>query len=296
MLNWNKYVTRFSAMAVLAALAACGGGDGGGGGGGGGGASKLNTTSITSSQAVANSVVADINVGVAQIRGAESSGNVSLPGGVEIEALPTGATTSATINCSMLGGSGTGTITYKITTTGSGANTVPVSYKYTYKNCSYVANGITVTFNGSGALEYQNYSSLTDTTYTLTTSFEDLEYSYVGNGINETYTLNTSQTCDFSDSNISCHYSFGNSTITNIDASTSGRVTTIRSASIDGANIDIVYTNWAFDAATGHATAGSVTVTDSNGNKAVVTVTSSGYNVAITVSGTTTPYTVAFTS
>ena len=52
--------------------------------------------------------------------------------------------------------------------------------------------------------------------------------------------------------------------------------------------------NWQYDSQTGRPTSGTITITASNGNRAVITVTETGYNVAITVDGTTTNYVVPF--
>lgn len=59
--------------------------------------------------------------------------------------------------------------------------------------------------------------------------------------------------------------------------------------------LELDYSGWTYDAATGVASAGTITVTGITGNSAAITITPNGYSVAITVFGLTVTFGVPFT-
>jgi len=58
--------------------------------------------------------------------------------------------------------------------------------------------------------------------------------------------------------------------------------------------VQLAYAGWTYDVQTGVPSGGTVTITGANSTKAVITVVSGAYQVVITVSGTSSTYTVAF--
>lgn len=290
----TTWAGRLALVAALAALTACGGG---------GDDSSTDTPTdgtttpapgtptdlreITLSQSTADAAVATVNEGVAAVR--EVGAANLLPGGLVARGLPTGATSSGTIQCSTLGSSGSGSIDYTMTYDDS--TFFPSSYSYVYNNCTFSSTGYSYAMSGSGSLNYSRYVSATDYVFTLV---YDLTYSYTGGGYSDSGTVSSTETCTASGDSVDCTYQVGDSALRDVSITTSGSVTTIDNATIDGSYVDCVYSGWSYDASNGRATSGTVTVTDGNGNTAVITATTSGYTVVITVGGSSQTYTVSF--
>jgi hypothetical protein len=64
-------------------------------------------------------------------------------------------------------------------------------------------------------------------------------------------------------------------------------------ANYGGGWVQIAYAGWVFDATTGQPSAGTATVTGSNGDTAVINVVPGSYSVVLTVNGATSSYSVA---
>lgn len=296
-----RSITRVCVLsAFVAALAACGGGDDPAPAPGPTPAPTTPPTSppasgvqVAPSQAAANGLVSEANTSVAKVL--QASAASGLPGGALITALPTAATVNGTIECNTLGTSGSGNITYAYTTEdGTGR---PTSYVFTYNNCTWSASGITVVYNGTVNWTWTRWVAAND--YSVTYAY-DITYSYSGT-YNSSGAIRSSATCVNASNVLSCSYDIDGTRVRNgMSVTSSGTVTTVRSATveIDGTAtsgaITIVYDNWVYDSATGRATSGTVTATDTAGNSAVITATGSGYTVRVTYNGATTEYTVTF--
>ena len=239
----------------------------------------VNNVQFAESQTAANTAVSTLNAAVADI---QSVGNA--PGGAPGGAisLPVGPTASSTVNCSV---SGNFTYTYEYSNAG-----IPVSYSYTYNNCRYGTPTAYLEYNGTGRLDYINYTSATDYGWTLT---YNITYSYVSTGYNYNGTLNFTQRCTNSGGNVSCNYQVGNNGVTNIQVGTVGNITTITRATVRSGNVTATYTNWVYDSSLRRATSGSIVVSDGNGNSITVEATGSGYRVTIVYAGRSTVYTVS---
>jgi hypothetical protein len=291
-------ITRASILsAFVAALAACGGG--------GDDApapqapapapspAPAAVVEVSPSQQAADGLVAEANRSVGRVLQANAASG--LPVGALITALPTGATVNGTLECSNFGTNGSGTVSYTYTTSdGTGQ---PVSYVFTYNNCTWSVSGITIAYNGTVTWDWTRYTSATD--YAVTYAY-DITYSYTG-AYTSSGTIRSSATCVNTAGALSCSYNIDGARVrNNISITTSGTVTTVRSATVEldgttsSGTLTITYDNWIYDGATGRATSGSVTVTDSRGNSAVVTATGTGYTVVVTYNGAQSTYTVAY--
>lgn len=297
---WKMQRYAIAVVAVAAVLAACGSDDDnagtavtqgppGTGTGTGGGAATV--TAITASQDTANALVSEVNASVSGIQ--EASAADFLPGGIGTVGLPTGITSQGTIDCSTLGGgsgSGSGTVSYSFTVDEN--TSVPTASTFAYNNCSFGAAGYSYSMNGSGSLVYTNFNASNgDYTYTLT---YNVTYSFSGGGYSDSGTINSTETCTSVADVENCSYRVGDNQISNVSVQSSGSVTTIAEATVAGTYLNCVYSGWTYDAATGRATSGTVTVTDGSGNSAVVTATGSGYTVVITIGSSVSTWTVSF--
>lgn len=270
----NANGTTTSASAVLTVSPVAGGGQ---------------LTTIAASQDTANKAVQSVNQGVATLRQADAAS--SLPGGAFTRTLPGGASIQQSLACATLGTGGSGTIDFTINV--DDATQRPTTSTFNYNNCSFQSVGYSASFNGTGALTYSNYVSAESFTYSLTFN---MSYNISSGGVVEQGTLNSTEVCTISAAGADCRFQVGDALVDNVTISTSGSVTTISSGSIDSSTIDCVYTGYTYDGATGRATSGSVTVTDAQGNQAVVTASATGYTVVITVNGQSSTWTVAFSS
>lgn len=279
--------------AALAAvlLAACGGGGGyGGDNGGGGGGTPPPTTgaptaSLQASNASATSLVSTAKTSAAAL--AKAGGLNGVPFLGLIVSPPTGITQSGSENCA---NSGSIAFTYTIADQ-NGNITAGDRLSIVATNCSQVAGQVV---NGSLAIVFTRYASASDFAWDITATNLSATYGGVTYGpysfqahydlhngvVAYTYTIDGTTVV----SRPTVLYSGVNVTIT------SG---TVRSNYGDGW-VEIAYSNWQYNSETGRPTSGTITITASNGNSAVITVTDTGYNVAITVGGSTTSYVVPF--
>lgn len=244
---------------------------------------------IELNQQSANKLVADVNAGVAQLQQADAVGG--LPFGAQIMALPIGATVNQSIACSTIGTGGSGAINYSMTYNESTGQ--PVSVNYTYDNCSFTSAGFSYAFNGSGAMSYSNW--VDQSNYSFTISY-NLTYSFVSAGYTDSGTVNSTESCTFIAGAANCSLRIGSNDVRDVQITSQGSVTTVQTGRISNSEIDCVYSGWVYDSSIGRATSGTVTVTAPNGDRAVITATSTGYTVAITVSGVSQTFIVTFSS
>lgn len=225
---------------------------------------------------------------IADIQVADAASQVPL--GANIFRLPIGATNSQTIQCSSLGTNGSGSITVTVTT--NDATGAPVSGNFSYNACSFGSVEGTFSINGTGSVQYVYFNSQSDFKFTIT---YNVTYSVVGNGINQSGTVNSTETCTFSGGTQSCSISVNGSDISDTNVSTSGNIVTVSSATVKSGTYTLVFSNVVYDSQLGHMTSGTITITDSaTGNRAVITATGSGYTVVVTVNGVSTTYTFSF--
>ena len=289
-------------LRALAACVACAALTAGCGGGGSDAGSNLNPTPpapapgpapgpapapstgappITPSANGARATVDYINDAVADIATAGSTDG--LPGASLTAALPTGATVTGSFPCS------SGNVSYSYTY--NDATAAPVSYSFSYNNCSYGTAQYGYTYNGTATLNYSNYLSATSFSFS---QVYDITYTYTSNGYTSSGSSKFSQTCNYTSTGLQCSYLVGDNAVSDISVSSSGSVTTVSSATVTSGSVTLRYTGWVYDAGTGRATAGTVTVSDGNGNSATVQVVSGGYRVTVVYNGATTVYDVAY--
>ncbi len=250
------------------------------------------TAAIALSQTSANQLVADVNAGVSSLRQADAV--ALLPFGAQTSTLPMGATIDQTIDCGSLdGGTGSGSGTISFTTNVNDSTGQPVSTQFAYNNCSFGGAGFSYSINGTGGLTYTNWTNETSFTFRLV---YNMTYSFTNGGYSDAGTLNSVQTCIVNGDLEDCSYSFGDNQVRDVTLSTNGSVTTVSQGRISNDYVDCLYNGWVFDSTTGRATAGTVTVTAPNGDRAVITAANNGYTVVITVGGSSNTFTVAFSS
>lgn len=285
-----KRSTHALMLATCLALAACGGGGDDSPGAGptptpapsptpSSRAADVNNISITESQSAAANAVTTVNAAVADVAAAADAPNSPL-GALT---LPLGATLSGTVACN----SGNVSYVYEFD---AGTNR-PISYNFTYNNCRYGTSTAYSQFNGTVSLGYSSWTNSAN--YTLTQSY-NLAYQYVSPTYNSSGTINGSTTCTSTAGVLSCSYNVGANGVTNVSVVRSGTVTTVSRATVRSGTITVVYSNWAYDSATGRATSGTVTATDGNGNSVTIDVVSGGYRVTVVKDGRTTVYTVNY--
>jgi hypothetical protein len=254
-----------------------GSGSGGAGSGGGGIAAgsdvALTGGTLTAVQKTANDLVAAANGGVATLSKAEGASNVPGLGGV-----------ATTIQCSTFGG--TGSITQDVTTSGTSVAGTTVSVSY--NACTFSG----YTFNGTVTQTYDTYASAQD--FSLTQTYSNFTVS--GNGLTNEAVSGSSR-CVYRNGTADCAQYVGGFRVSNVELSTSGSTTTVRSGVLGGStaygNANCTYNGWVFNNTTGRANSGTVSFDYGNGNTATVTATSTGYTVSLRINGTTTNYTVA---
>lgn len=276
-------------LATCLALAACGGGGGDSSPGAGPAptpaptpsarTADVNNISITESQSAAASAVTTVNAAVADIVAASDAPSSPL-GAIT---LPAGAVTSGTFPCD------SGNVAYQLEYD-AGTNR-PISYAFTYNNCRYSTGGGYAQYNGTVSLAYTQYTNSTN--YTLTQNY-NLNYQVVSSSYNSSGTLSGSTTCTATNGALSCSYNVGANGVSNATVSRSGTVTTVTRATVSSGTITVSYSNWVYDASTGRATSGTVTVSDGRGNSVTIEVVSGGYRVTVVKDGRTTVYTVSY--
>lgn len=282
--RWTRWMTTAAAMAMLTGMTACGGdGSGGGGGGGGGGGIEK----IEASQQAAEDLIEEVNELVLELRSAEASGQV--PIGAHISALPIGATTQGSSQCSELGTPGSGTFSWVFTYQGE----KPVSWVYSYNDCTYTIGGFTYHMDGTFSINYSSYTNAQNNRYTYV---YDMDYEYTSESYSGSYSINSRQSCVMSNGSLSCTYqsSSGSYDLGTWDIDIEGDTITVVNATIVGKSVTIVFDDWVFNSSTGRAVSGTVLVTDDKGNSALLTATGTGYTVETTVNGSSSTWTITF--
>lgn len=282
--QWKRLVAMAAAMSMLAGMTACGG-DGDGGGGGGGGSGGLEK--VEASQQAAEGMVEEVNELVLELRSAEASSQV--PTGAHISALPIGATVEGSMQCSDLGTSGSGTLSYVYTYQGD----KPVSWVYSYNDCTYTISGFTYHMDGTFSMTYSSYTNSENFRYTYV---YDLDYEYTSESYSGSHSITARQSCVMSGGNLTCTHqtSSGEYNLGSWDIDIDGDTITVVNATIVGKNVTIVFDDWVFDSSTGRALSGTVQVTDKNGNSALLTATGDGYSVEVTVNGASSTWNVTY--
>lgn len=288
-----------AALALCVALAACGGGGGGGGGGDGGGGGGpttppvLNgppvtgapTTTLAQSQNTANDLGSSARTQAEALARAANLGSV--PVGVTV-GPPIGVAIDQTINCPNGG-------TFRLSGNINGAAGAPYAagdvVNYSYNNCSYASG---VTFSGSGSLYWVRYTSASDFEYIIT--LNNFRYTSPGFSYGP---LNYQARYSFNGGTVSwAYYVDGAAVVGTPVVTTVGTTRTIVQGTIrynyGGGFVEATFSNFQYDTANLRPIAGTVTVTGSNGTRAVLTATASGYSVTITANGSTTTYTVSY--
>jgi len=238
---------------------------------------------VALTQQSANGLVADVNAGVAQLQQASLVGGL-LPFGAQITVLPIGAVQDIPLQyCE------SGSASVRLTTNDSTGQ--PQSAVMSFSNCTYGAGGFSANVNGSATATFTAWTN--ETNYTLQLGY-DISYSFTGPAGNETGSYTGQQTCTIANDVENCTTTVGSNEVSNVTVRTAGNVTTVDTGRISNSLIDCVYSGWVFDSSTGRATSGTVTVTAPNGDRAVITATTNGYTVVITVGGTSQTFTVTF--
>jgi hypothetical protein len=236
------------------------------------------TGAVASSQASANELVAAVNSSVATLRRAEAADSApgfGTPSGTAIPGLCT--TGTADVNDAAF----------------TSANLTGSTITMTFGNC--VVAGVTpaVTYNGGYSIFFDRYTA-DFSNYKFTSTYNNFSVAIAGLPV-ESFTGSIS--CEKVGTAESCSSLVDGVLISgNLDVTTSGSTTNVRSATIRGniasagGYVDCVYSNWTYTGS--FATGGTVTITGLNNTRAVITTTATGYTVAITSGGTTTNYTV----
>ena len=217
----------------------------------------------------------------------QASYSSGLPLGVLVSP-PNGVTSTTTVTCSV-SGSATETISIANPTVGISSGD---SISMVFNDCSFEAEEAV---NGTATITYTSYTDPNDWVVTYTGS--DLSVTVSGT----TYgPYSYSGTITDVGGAISWTYAVDGSTIAGSPVvTTTGTTATITSGTINvnyGSGwVTITFSNWSYDLATGLPNpGGTCVITASDGNSATVTVTSTGYDVSLDISGTTTSYVVPF--
>lgn len=249
------------------------------------------SASVSASQASAEALVAEVNDRVADVRSAGLTGG--LPLGAQIVLLPTGALFTDSVPCASLAAGGTGSGSIDLTYTTDDATGAPVRGDFDFNDCRFSTSGTSTRVDGRGSVVYSNYLGPND--YTITLTYDNVGYEYMFGGVVESGTLNMVQTCTSAAGVESCTVTVGDSTLQDVSVEQDGSITTVQHATVTGTTLTIEYEGWVYDSSLHRATGGTVTVTDSAGNRAVITATGTGYTVVVTlVGGASSTWTVAF--
>lgn len=279
----------FAFVAAFAlALAACGGGGGSSPATPSTPASNAppSTGTPTATIAASQGTASDLVSGARGAADAVTSAGVfsSVPAGVQISA-PTAVTGTETQSCTV---SGTVTVSYHYAS--STTNTAGDTAHEVFNNCAMT----TGTFiNGSADVTITRWTSSTD--YAMSLSMAGVTVTMNGT----TYgPFNYSMTYNVSGGVVTMAYIINGVTVVGEPVVTqNGHIATIVSGTVHvfyGSGwVEYSFNNWTYDTTTGKPTAGTLTITGSNGNRAVITVNGSSYVIAITVNGSTTTFTIS---
>jgi hypothetical protein len=246
------------------------------------------TASIALTQASAEALVAQANAGVDFLLQADLLNDLPI-GTRTVPFLPIGTTVSEVLSCADFTGSGSGSI--GTTLTFDAVTGAPVSGVYSFDDCRFDYEGYSYSIDGGGIFTVLAFVSESNFRFSVT---YDVNYSFTSEGVTESDQVVGTATCTVSGTLDDCAIEIDGVALSDVELSSVGGVTTIGAGRIESAGLVSVYEGWVFDGNTGRATAGRVTVTAANGDRAVLTVGSGGYVVVITVSGTSSTFTVPF--
>ena len=152
------------------------------------------TATLSSSQTEATNLATEAKAGLAAAANASAGNGVKTPFGVQTAALPSGVT--ATLQCSLLGAGGTGSITYDAPTALATGSTFVI----TYNACGFAGYA----YNGTVNMVFDRYASPTDFAYTV--SYQNFTVS--GNGLSN-QTVSGKASCSYTNGAASCYYNDG---------------------------------------------------------------------------------------
>jgi hypothetical protein len=231
------------------------------------------TAALSSSQTEATNLAAEAKAGLAAAANASAGNGVKTPFGVQTAALPSGVT--ATLQCSLLGAGGTGSITYDAPTALATGSTFVI----TYNACGFAGYA----YNGTVNMVFDRYASPTDFAYTV--SYQNFTVS--GNGLSN-QTVSGKASCSYTNGAASCYYNDGTRGWSSTMTYTNGTVNGSYAVNYGSGAVTVSYSNFG-------ATGGTATITGANGSKAVITRNSAtSFTVSITTAtgAASTAYTV----
>ncbi len=210
-------------------------------------------------------------------KAAANGDSLRIPGGVRAGALPAGI--AQTVQCSLLGTGGSGSVTFDIPDAilFSGGNFSNATLSYTFNGCTFDG----VTLNGTMKISYGANWSATNFSYSAT--FENLTWS----GLGQSGTYSGTQRCTAVNNVVNCTYSD-----TTGRSWTSGTQYNSSTQTLNGTYsvnygqgvVTVKYTNFG-------AVSGTCEITGANGSKVVITRNSATkYTVVVTANGVTTTY------
>jgi hypothetical protein len=201
-----------------------------------------------------------------------------LPLGVTI-ALPGGVVTTDARNCAP-----SGTVSDVVDSGSDNALSPGDTWTTTYTNC---ANSSGSVISGSFARTYTAYTSSSNYTYTLKASSVTGQVAGTAFG---PYAFDATNTVTANVGDVR-YLVDGHWVVGQPEGDRTGNTVTLRRATVRAAQgagyVEMVYSNWAWDAASGRpvGTAGSVVLTGAGGNTATVKAGANGYDVSIVVGG-----------
>lgn len=249
--------------------------------------SNASAVMISATQQSANALVAV--AGDSTLDAATAQAVSTLTSGADATFFANTATVSGDYACSALGVNGSGSIAYTgMVNVGTG---VPQSLSLNFEQCMFTAFLNTYSINGTESTSFSSYTSPTQ--FALVESWDvmlQISGSWMYNR-----TFNGSATCTEAGGSLSCSYDLKTTQINaGFAASLNGSVVTVSTATLASQGLTLVLHNWVYDAALGYATAGSITVTDMDGNTATITADGNGtYTVTETINGVSYMYTVS---
>lgn len=242
------------------------------------------TAVLTADAQTASRVVTAAQAGAASVE--KIDGFSGLPFGVQV-AAPTGVITTETQAC---GGGGSFVLTAD--TASTSALTTGDTMRMVFSACAEEG----VAFSGTVALKVSRAASDNDFAF----SFDATNLLVSGGGLDRG-PFSFSGHIDYSGSGTSFSYIVdGNTVIGSPVLTRSGNTVSISSATTrsnlgQGSGfVEVQLSNWQFDRSTGRPTAGTATIRAANGDTGIVTVTATGYQVDLVISGVSTRHTVGF--
>ncbi|MEY4755003.1 MAG: hypothetical protein RJA44_2678 [Pseudomonadota bacterium] len=286
----------WAALALGMLLQGCGGGGGGGGGTSTPVAPAVTgsvTASLTDSQQTAADLVAKALDGASNALAVSSftslplAAALSAPASAGPQRVTAFATAQRQQNCAL-----SGTVAVQLNFASTSGPTVGDVYGLTMSNCNQIA-GITLT--GLADLTVARWTS--GQSYAFGFSVSNLSMTQGGQNYGPytfggQYDLNSGvETWSYT---VSGQSVVGDPTVQRSGSSATIGAGTVRANLGSSGFVELAYTQWVFDTTTHRATSWSVTVAGASGTQAVISVGNTGYDVALTIGGTTKHYVVPF--